>query len=158
MLEEVGYLAAAPELEKFHKVDLKSFTSNWSHRHMAFAAGLGTFGLTDGFLNPKGMAMRCGSVVTDAVIQATPRRWNDPYGACLFYQHKECGRCIQRCPAGAISAKGHDKQKCSDYLGQGKEILKQLGREGYIGHYAGCGLCQTKVPCEAGIPTSASLD
>ena len=158
VLDGLGYHAVAPDAEKFHRVDMKAFTSNWSHRHMAFAAGLGTFGLTDGFLNPKGMAMRCGSVVTDAVIEPTPRKWSDPYGACLFYQNKECGRCITRCPAGAITAKGHDKQKCSDYLNYGREIVKQLGREGYIGHYAGCGLCQTKVPCESGIPTAASLE
>ena len=156
-LESVGCRAVAPEAESFHKVDLKAYTSNWSHRHMAYAAGLGTFGLTDGFLSPVGMAMRCGSIVTDAVIKPTPRKWSDPHGACLFYQNEECGRCISRCPAGAITAKGHDKQKCSDYLGYGREIVKQLGREGYIGHYAGCGLCQTKVPCEAGIPSDASL-
>lgn len=155
-LESQGQQAVAPDAQKFHRVDLKSFTSNWSHRHMAFAAGLGTFGLTDGFLNSKGLAMRCGSIVTDAAIKPTGRKWSDPYGACLFYQHKECGRCIARCPAGAITAKGHDKQKCSDYLNQGKEIVRQLGREGYIGHYAGCGLCQTKVPCESTIPKSAS--
>lgn len=157
VLEGLGYHAVAPEAEKFHKVDLRAFTSNWSHRHMAYAAGLGTFGLTDGFLNPKGMAMRCGSVVTDAIVKPTLRKYDGPYGGCLFYQHKECGRCIARCPAGAITAKGHDKRKCSDYLSYGREIVKQLGREGYIGHYAGCGLCQTKVPCESGIPTAASL-
>jgi len=157
-LEGLGYQAVAPETGKFHKVEIRNFTSNWSHRHMAYAAGLGTFGLTDGFLNPKGMAMRCGSVVTDAIIRPTPRQWNNPYGACLFYQHEQCGRCITRCPAGAITSKGHDKQKCSDYLSRGKEIVQQLGREGYIGRYAGCGLCQTKVPCEAGIPTPASLE
>jgi len=36
-----------------------------------------------------------------------------------------------------------------------KAILKESGREeGYIGRYPGCGLCQTKVPCESMIPPS----
>jgi epoxyqueuosine reductase len=152
MLEGLGYAATAPDLEKYHKVDMKSFSSNWSQRHIAFAAGLGTFGLTDAFINPRGMAMRCGSVVTNAPLRATNRTFKDHYGACLFYQGKQCGKCIERCPAGAITAKGHDKQKCSDYLNKGKDIVKEEGREGYIGHYAGCGLCQTGVPCETGIP------
>ena len=156
-LEGLGYKAVAPEVEEFHKVDLKEYTSNWSHRHMAYAAGLGTFGLTDGFLSPRGLAMRCGSVITDAVIPPTPRTYKDHYAACLLYQGKDCGRCIERCPAGAISENGHDKQKCSDYLNKGREIVKQLGRQGYIGHYAGCGLCQTGVPCEAGIPDDSWL-
>ena len=34
-------------------------------------------------------------------------------------------------------------------------LLKELGRtEGYYGRYLGCGLCQTKVPCEDRIPAS----
>jgi epoxyqueuosine reductase QueG len=149
----MGTHAVAPELASFHKVDLKGFTSSWSQRHVAYAAGLGTFGLSDGFITHRGIAMRCASVVTDVAIKAARRPFKDHYGACLFYQGGECGKCIQRCPAGAISEKGHDKKKCSDYLTYGREIVRQRGQEAeYIGLYPGCGLCQTKVPCEAGIP------
>jgi epoxyqueuosine reductase len=159
LLEGLGYRAVAPETATFHKVDVRAFTSNWSQRHIAYAAGLGTFGLTDGFLTPRGLAMRCGSVVTDAAIAPTRRSFKDHYAACLFYQGKECGRCIQRCPAGAISGQGHDKQKCLDYLNiRQKEMVRELGREAeFIGRYPGCGLCQTRVPCEAGIPATATL-
>jgi len=45
--------------------------SNWSQRHIAYAAGLGTFSLSDGFITPKGIAMRCGSVVCDAALSPT---------------------------------------------------------------------------------------
>jgi epoxyqueuosine reductase QueG len=156
-LEGLGRQAVAPELASFHKTDLKGFTSSWSQRHIAYAAGLGAFGLSDGLITPRGMAMRCASVVTDVAIPPTPRRFKDHHGACLFYVGEKCGRCIARCPAGAISEAGHDKKKCSDYLTYGREIVKQRGQEAeYIGHYPGCGLCQTKVPCEAGIPKAAS--
>jgi epoxyqueuosine reductase len=159
LLEGLGHQAVVPETAAFHKVDVRAFTSNWSQRHVAYAAGLGTFGLTDGLLTPKGLAMRCGSVVTDAVFKPTLRRYKDHYAACLFYQGKGCGRCIARCPAGAITEKGHDKVKCMDYLNvRQREIVKELGREAeFIGRYPGCGLCQTKVPCEAGIPAEVSL-
>jgi len=156
LLEGLGYQAVAPELADFFK--LKNlpggYVSNWSQRHIAYAAGLGTFSLNDGFITTKGMAMRCGSVVTDALIPPSPRIYKDHLANCLFYSDGSCRRCVERCPAGAISEQGHDKNKCLEFLfARQKEILKEMGREeGYIGRYLGCGLCQTEVPCEAGIP------
>jgi epoxyqueuosine reductase len=156
LLEGLGYQAVAPELADFFKLkNLPSgYASNWSQRHIAYAAGLGTFSLNDGFITPRGMAMRCGSVVTDARIAPSPRVYKDHFANCLFYSDGSCQRCAERCPAGAISEQGHDKNKCLEFLyTKQKEILKELGREeGYIGRYLGCGLCQTKVPCEARIP------
>jgi len=74
LLEGLGYQAVAPELADFFK--LKNlpggYVTNWSQRHIAYAAGLGTFSLNDGFITTKGMAMRCGSVVTDALIPPSP--------------------------------------------------------------------------------------
>ena len=156
IFESSGYQAVAPELADFFR--LKSlpsgYVSNWSQRHIAYAAGLGTFSLNDGFITPRGMAMRCGSVVTDARIPPTPRIYKDHLANCLFYSDGSCRRCAERCPAGAISEQGHDKNRCLEFLfTRQKEIVKELGREeGYIGRYLGCGLCQTKVPCEARIP------
>jgi ferredoxin len=156
VLEGLGYQAVAPELADFFKLkNLPSgYASNWSQRHIAYAAGLGTFSLNDGFITPRGMAMRCGSVVTDARIPPSPRAYKDHFANCLFYSDGSCQRCAERCPAGAISEQGHDKNKCVQFLYiKQKEILKESGREeGYIGRYLGCGLCQTKVPCEARIP------
>ncbi|MDP2936420.1 MAG: epoxyqueuosine reductase, partial [Dehalococcoidia bacterium] len=72
---------------------------------------------------------------------------------CPFFTDGSCGACIQRCPAGAISAQGHDKIKCREEMyGVQKAWLE---KPGYIGNYAGCGLCQTKVPCESRIPRAA---
>jgi epoxyqueuosine reductase QueG len=156
VLESLGYQAVAPELADFFKLkNLPSgYASNWSQRHIAYAAGLGTFSLNDGFITPRGMAMRCGSVVTDARIPPSPRVYKGHFANCLFYSDGSCQRCAERCPAGAISEQGHDKNKCLEFLyTKQKNILKELGRdEGYIGRYLGCGLCQTKVPCEARIP------
>lgn len=156
LLESLGYQAVAPELADFYKLKNLSngFYSNWSQRHVAYAAGLGTFSLSDGFITPKGTAMRCGSVVTDAYLPSSHRAYKNHLANCLFYSDGSCRRCAERCPAGAISEQGHDKNKCLEFLfTKQKKILKELGREeGYIGRYLGCGLCQTKVPCEARIP------
>ncbi len=158
LLEELGYQAVAPELAKFYEIKELSNgqASNWSQRHIAYAAGLGTFSLSGGFITPRGIALRSGSVVTDVKLAASPRVYKNHLDNCLFYREGSCRRCIERCPAGAISERGHDKKRCREFIfNEQKTILKELGREeGYMGRTLGCGLCQTKVPCEARIPLS----
>jgi epoxyqueuosine reductase QueG len=124
-------------------------TSNWSERHVAYACGLGAFGLSDGFITPKGKAIRLGSVVTNLPLRPSRRRFPHPYFNCLYYFNQTCRRCAERCPTGAITARGHDKDKCCEYLDNG--IDKAKTKE-YGVTTAGCGLCQTKVPCEFEIP------
>jgi epoxyqueuosine reductase QueG len=124
-------------------------TSNWSERHVAYACGLGAFGLSDGFITPKGKAIRLGSVVTNLPLRPSRKRFPHPYFNCLYYFNQTCRRCAERCPTGAITARGHDKDKCCEYLDNG--IDKAKTKE-YGVTTAGCGLCQTKVPCEFEIP------
>jgi epoxyqueuosine reductase QueG len=124
-------------------------TSVWSERHVAFAAGSGTFGLCDGLITPVGKAMRCGSVVARLALPATPRAYSDHHAYCLWYAEKKCGACMARCPADAISAFGHDKARCLAYL---KTVRREyLEPQLSLSTYA-CGLCQTRVPCESRIP------
>jgi epoxyqueuosine reductase len=151
-LKKEGYRAVAPALSKLWgtRPHQKYFiVSNWSERHAAYAAGLGTFGLCDGLITRKGKAMRCGSVIAEVDITPTERPYTDHHAYCLFYSKGTCGKCIERCPAGAISKAGHDKKKCGDYLDMTRKYVKtHYGFNGY-----GCGLCQTGVPCESRIPT-----
>ncbi|UCC17734.1 MAG: hypothetical protein JSU58_04060 [Dehalococcoidales bacterium] len=155
ILTEMGYLAVAPALQPYFKMNSNEngLYTNWSERHIAFAAGQGTFGLSDGFISDKGIAHRCGSVVTDMPLPVNPRTAKEPYENCLFYFDRSCKTCAARCPAGAITTKGHDKNKCSDYLyGLGyspREFEKGYDLDTSV---AGCGLCQTKTPCEYRIP------
>jgi epoxyqueuosine reductase QueG len=56
---------------------------------------------------------------------------------------------MTRCPVGAITETGHNKRKCRAHLSRTKKYVRtRFGFEGY-----GCGLCQTGVPCESGVPT-----
>ena len=146
-----GYSAVAPLISPlWRRAESKKYgyASIWSERHAAYAAGLGTFGLCDGLITPVGKAMRCGSVVTDIPVPPSPRLYNDHHAYCLFYAKGICGKCIGRCPAGAIGRSGHDKVKCSRYVEATRGFVReQYGFTGY-----GCGLCQTGVPCESGIP------
>ena len=82
--------------------------SNWSERHAAFAAGLGTFGLSDGLITARGKAVRVGSVLVRADWPATPRPYGDNHRAyCLHFSTGRCDVCARRCPAGAIGPDGH---------------------------------------------------
>ncbi len=123
--------------------------STWSERHAAYIAGLGTFSLNDGFITEKGIAHRCGSVITDAAIAPTKRKYSDPWSNCLYFRNSSCASCIGRCPVGAISHQGHDKEKCQTYVYG--ELRKTAGKL-YGVMETGCGLCQTNVPCESRIP------
>jgi len=124
------------------------YASTWSERHAAYADGLGTFGLSDGLITPRGKAMGAGSIVANIVIEPTPRLYTDHHAYCLFYSGDGCRGCIDRCPIGAIAEEGHDKRACRLYVNMTREyVSRHYGFEGY-----GCGFCQTDVPCESGIP------
>lgn len=151
-LAEQGVSALAPLLSPQWSMKMSErfgFASTWSERHAAYAAGLGTFGLCDGLITPRGKAMRVGSVVARLRVEPTPRPYTDHHQYCLFFSRGICGKCIDRCPAGAISEAGKDKQKCLGHLkpGTADYVKANFGFDGY-----GCGLCQTGVPCESRIP------
>ena len=150
---EQGYGACAPCIDpRFESVsggqgidgypgmDARTFGSRWSERHVAFACGLGTFGLSAGLITRRGIAGRFTSVIVTALLGADVRPYTGVYEYC-----SRCGACVRRCPAGAISLEsGKDHVKCRQFLKESKVI-----------HYPryGCGLCQTGVPCEHAIPS-----
>ena len=150
-LAESGHPAVAPILSPNFKMESSGpfgMASTWSERHAAYASGLGTFGLCDGLITEKGKAIRCGSVVAQIRVPATPRPYKDHHAYCLFYAKGVCGQCMERCPAGAVSKTGHDKMACmKQCMATIRYAEKEYGLKGY-----GCGFCQTGVPCESRIP------
>lgn len=149
-----GIQATAPVLlDQWRREDSDrhGYASTWSERHTAFACGLGTFGLSDGLITPAGKAVRLGSVVVRAELEPSPRPYGEDHHAyCLFYRDGTCRKCAKRCPAGAISPVGHDKVACRKYI---REVTAPYVATSQLGvPVNACGLCQTGVPCEAGIP------
>jgi len=156
-LEEEGYFAVAPQqvgdLFETKRDDKVGYASTWSQRHVAFAADLGTFGLSDGLITKAGKAHRCGSVVVNQPLDSPQRREineTNLHWDCLYYHNEGCIECIVRCPVGAISEElGHDKDLCFEHaVKKSAEFVK----ENYKIDIYGCGLCQTDVPCEEGSP------
>ena len=136
-ISDAGFGAVAPSLDARYgtgRGDV-AFTSNWSERHVAYACGLGTFGLSKGLITRKGIAGRLGSIVTELDLPTDERDYDGIYDYCTL-----CGVCVGRCPVGAISLEaGKSSDLCSDFL--------DAVREKHDPRY-GCGKCQVAVPCE----------
>jgi len=151
-LSSMGFAAVAPAIvpeNAFEEHPGIGISSNWSERHTAFVAGLGTFGISGGLITASGVAHRLGSVVTDAVFAPSARPYgDDPFAWCLQTAQGTCGACIHRCPAGSIgiSVETRNKEACMHhYINTVTAACKEVF--GWEGIY-GCGLCQTAVPCE----------
>lgn len=156
-LTKAGYPAIAPMLVKnwaWVRSQKYGYASSWSERHVAHAAGLGTFGLCDGLITPKGKAMRLGSVVVKLQVEPSVRYYHDHQAYCSYFVDGSCGKCIDRCPVRALSPAGHDKETCRQHLFASKaHVKKAYDYDGY-----GCGLCQVGVPCESGIPVKKARE
>lgn len=135
-LENKGAKVVAPGIDS--RLTIVKRRSNWSERHVAFIAGMGTFSLSRSLITRNGSAGRIGSVIVDFSIEPTTRQYTAIDEYCV-----KCGACILRCPPFAINEQGKDNGVCSDYLD------RVLAR--YKPRY-GCGKCQTGVPCECKIP------
>ena len=123
----------------FKDLSNRDYWSNWSERHVAFASGLGTFGLSKNIITNKGVAGRFTSFITNMDLVATNREYTDVYEYCT-----KCGKCVENCPVNAISfEKGKMHTPCSRYLDW---VMSQN-----TPRYA-CGKCQVSVPCQSSRP------
>lgn len=157
-LTRAGYPAVSPmRMKEFKREGSRKygFASSWSERHAAFVCGLGTFGLSDGLITPLGKAVRFGSVIANIDLTPSERPYQHHNQYCLFYGNGKCKKCIDRCPADAISEAGHDKVKCRSYI---REQAAPHTKEHYDVEVTSCGLCQTKVPCESKIPKQKDVN
>lgn len=142
-LTRAGHAAIAPV--RSDRFVMLPATSNWSERHNAYIAGMGTFCLSYSFITEKGCAGRFGSVITDLGLSASVRSAGSLMENCIYDENGTCGDCIARCPAGAITAEKKDHPTCLNFLVE--KILAEYPQK-YGGIYAGgCGKCQTAVPC-----------
>jgi ferredoxin len=126
-------------------VDTERFMSNWSERHTAYIAGLGTFGLSKGLITKKGVAGRFVSFITTLNFAPLKRQYTGLYDYCV-----RCGGCVERCPATAITFEnGKAHPPCGEFL---KKVKSK-----HAPHY-GCGKCQAGVPCESARPKPGAAD
>lgn len=136
-LRENGWDAINPrESDDFRIIQMRA---NWSERHVAYIAGLGSFGRHKSLVGRQGSAGRYSSIITDLPVLASIREYPLFLAGC-----SDCRRCESRCPAQAISDTGKDDTLCSDFIET--EIAPA-----FPGTH-GCGKCLTNVPCQDTIP------
>ncbi len=145
-LTQKGYLTVVtPATRNFDK---KTLLSNWSHRHVAVIAGLGTMGLNRMLITAQGCSGRLGSLVTDMPLTPTPR---SDVSACLYTYNKSCLQCIKNCPQSALQENQFDRCKCYELLLQNAEIHADKG------FADACGKCLSYVPCSFTNPVKQLL-
>lgn len=121
-----------------HNWNEETLVSDWSHRHVAYIAGLGKFGLNNMLITPKGCCGRLGSFITSAMIDPDPR--NDT-PACLHKLDGTCSLCTRRCVNQALEESSFDRFRCYEMC---LENAKDLRAAGYADV---CGKCVVAVPC-----------
>ena len=126
-----------------HNFDEKKLISDWSHKHIAFIAGLGKFGLHQMLITEKGCCGRLGSLITNAVIEPTKIRDRE---FCLYRYEKTCRKCVEKCVFGALRVDSFDRHKCYEICLSNAKLYSKLGSADV------CGKCICAVPCSFNNP------
>ncbi len=117
--------------------------SRWSQRHLAYFAGLGSFGINNLLISKKGSMGRYFSIVTDMEVDEEAEVAPE---YCLYKVNKSCRVCIDRCSFDALSLDGFDRFKCLEQLNINKKILGA----------SVCGKCAVALPCSFRVPGDLS--
>jgi len=126
-----------------HNWDPVTLISPWSHKSAAAIAGLGSFGLHHMLITDAGCAGRFGSLVVDVPLEPTSSPETPVVQRCSFFIDGSCKACIHRCPSGALTESGIDKQRCYRWLLQVVDRFREMGLADV------CGKCAMG-PCALG--------
>jgi epoxyqueuosine reductase len=127
-----------------HNFDENRLVSGWSHKHVAYIAGLGTFGHHHLLITEAGCCGRLGSLLTSAEIRATPRpeeEW------CLGRAGRPCLACVSKCSYGALLRGSFDRHACY------RQCLENDAHYSDLPLVDVCGKCSCEVPCSYEIPS-----
>lgn len=130
-LEQMGYRSAVPTNAGMHTDILKSY---WSQRHLAYAAGLGSFGINNMLITKEGCCGRYNSIVADIPVEADKHLEEEN---CLYKSRGLCKKCVTNCFSGALTTEGFDRVKCYEATARNRELYGE----------SICGKCVTNIPC-----------
>lgn len=131
LLTDMGYRAVPPTGVVFDK---ELILSNWSQRHIAYAAGLGTFGINNMLISEKGCCGRYGSVIADIPVEPDSILTEE---RCLYKKNGSCKKCVQNCFSGALTTEGFDRKKCFEIC-----MINDARTGADV-----CGKCDIDIPC-----------
>lgn len=142
-LEKLGFNSNI--IPATHNFDTQKLISDWSHRHVAAIAGLGTFGINNMLITDKGCCGRVGSFVTDMKIEPSSKIKNEN---CLYKSLNICKKCVERCVNDALKIDSFDRHKCYEMCLINDKFHDNLGLVDV------CGKCLVGVPCSTKNPNN----
>lgn len=128
----------AARLPATHNFDETALISDWSHKHVAYIAGLGRFGAHQMLITDKGCAGRLGSMVLDLQVTPTVRPAEE---FCLHLVTGRCLACVKKCPNRALTVHGFDRHRCYENCLANADTYRHLGLADV------CGKCAAVTPC-----------
>jgi len=140
-LESHGHRVAL--IPPTHNFDQESLMSDWSHRHVAYAAGIGRFGMHNLIITEKGCTGRLGSLVTDLALEPSPMPKEE---FCLHKAGIDCLKCVEQCGYDALYADRYDRHACY------RQCLANDRYHGDLDLTDVCGKCSAMVPCSVTNP------
>ncbi len=146
-LAHLGYRCSI--LPPTHNFDPAKLMSDWSHRHVAFVCGLGTFGLNNMLITEQGCCGRLGTFVTDLQIDPTPHEEKEN---CLYKKSGACKKCVSRCVNDALRTDAFDRHKCYEMCLYNDSLHIDLGLCDV------CGKCLVNVPCSMKNPLNTLIN
>jgi len=124
-------------------MDYENLVSVWSNRHVAYVAGLGTFGMNNMLITENGCCGRLGNVVTSLELEADKRTGKEN---CLYKYDGSCTACIDNCVNDSLNLDEFDRFKCYEML------LANGEKYEYLGDASVCGKCLVGLPCSTENP------
>jgi epoxyqueuosine reductase QueG len=128
-----------------HNFDINKLISNWSHRHIAYIAGIGTFGINNMLITKNGCCGRFGSIIINYEFEKY-KQLGEIKEKCLNKINGSCGICQKKCIVDAYENNTYDRHKCY------KQCLKNVEYHKEIGYADICGKCLVGLPCSTKEP------
>jgi epoxyqueuosine reductase QueG len=135
-LEAAGHKASVTPAT--HNFDEQKLVSSWSHKHLGYIAGLGTFGRNHLLITKEGCCGRLGSLVTSMPVPPTARPDKE---YCLDKKGRECLGCVSKCIYGALKEDEYDRHACYAQCLANNSYFDDLPLVDV------CGKCGCEVPC-----------
>ena len=134
LLAKEGYKYIAVAASQSIPTEDSPYQGRYSHKKPAVLSGLGTMGKNNLFLHREfGSRVRLATIFTDLEFEPELKRIETDL--CT-----NCMKCVEICPAGAITDSGFVPALCSEHM---KKAYQRIGRG------AVCGLCMRVCPALA---------
>ena len=145
------------KIKATHNFDTDTLMSRWSHRHIAWLAGLGSFGINNMLITSQGCCGRFGSLLTNAEDAVFCYGGNTEKNAsassplaekCLNKIDGSCGACIKKCINGAFEEGGRfNRFTCYEACLINAALYQSMGIADV------CGKCLVGLPCSVKDPS-----